>query len=121
MTTKKLSLVPPSDPSQPGPPRPLGKHGMALWRSVHAEYLLTDAGGTELLCGACQALDRAEACRAQIDKDGELLRWKGGVREHPLMKAELANRAFVSRSIARLGLDVEALRSGPGRPSGLSA
>jgi hypothetical protein len=55
-----------------GPPRPLGQHGMALWRSIQDEYEITDAAGVELLTLACQALDRAESCRKQIDEDGEL-------------------------------------------------
>jgi hypothetical protein len=105
-------------PPLPGPPRKLGVHGTALWKSVHSEYLISDAGGIELLALACQSLDRAESCREQIDKDGELLRLKGSCRSHPLLRDELQNRAFVSRCIARLGLDVEALRSGPGRPGG---
>jgi hypothetical protein len=83
---------------------------------VNAEYQLEDAGGVELLTGACQALDRAESCREQLDATGEIIKAKTGLREHPLLKHELAAIAFVSRSIARLGLDVEAVRAGPGRP-----
>jgi hypothetical protein len=52
----------------------------------------------------------------QIDKDGEILRAKGTVREHPLLKAEIACRAFVVRTLGRLGLDLEPVRAGPGRP-----
>jgi hypothetical protein len=37
------------------------------------------------------------------------------MREHPAMKHELANRAFVVRTLARLGLDVEAVKP-IGRP-----
>jgi hypothetical protein len=49
-----------------------------------------------------------------------LILTKSGAREHPLLKAELSNRAFVSRTLARLGLDVEAVRTvgRPGRPQG---
>ena len=119
---RKLQIVQTGTPPPlPGPPRKLGTHGLALWRSVHCEYLITDAGGIELLALACQALDRAEECKAAIDNDGAMIKTKDGVREHPLLKGELANRAFVSRCIARLGLDVEALRSGPGRPGGWQA
>lgn len=118
MTVRKLKLVP-STPPQPGaPPRPLGKHGMALWRSVTAEYAIEDAGGVELLCMACSALDRAEACREQIDRDGETIRTKTtGLKDHPVLKHELANRAFVVRTLGRLGLDVEAIKP-VGRPGG---
>ena len=36
----------------------------------------------------------------------------------PLLKHELAARAFVVRTLARLGLDLEPVRAGPGRPPG---
>ena len=104
------------DAETPPPPRKLGKFGTQLWQSVTRSYCIEDAGGIELLCGACQQLDRAESCRTIIDRDGELLKSKTGMREHPLLKAELASRAYVARCIQRLGLDVEALRAGPGRP-----
>jgi hypothetical protein len=97
------------------PPRPLGKAGARLWKTVVGEYDLADAGGIELLCLACQALDRAEACRAQIDRDGEMVKTKVGWKEHCLLKAELANRAYVSRAISRLGIDGEAAKP-VGRP-----
>lgn len=114
----KLKLVGGKPPSTPEPPRSLGKTGRRLWDSIHAEYAIVDAGGVELLLLACEALERAEQLREQIDKDGPVIRLKGGVlRDHPALKHELANRAFVTRAIARLGLDVEPLRDGPGRPT----
>jgi hypothetical protein len=101
-----------------GPPRPLGKHGMALWRSIMAEFQIDDAAGIELLTLACQALDRSEACRRRIDKDGEVSVVEGRpVREHPLLKSELANRSFVTKTIERLGLNSEAPKLN-GRPAG---
>lgn len=120
MTAKKLKLVTSTPPQHGTPPRPLGKHGLALWRSIHAEYGIEDAGGQEILLQACQALDRAEACREKIDREGETMRLKAGlVKDHPLLKHELANRAFVTRCIGRLGLDVEAIKP-VGRPAGYS-
>jgi hypothetical protein len=70
-----------------------------------------------LLTLACQSLDRAESCRAEIDRDGEIIRSKTGTKEHPLLKHELAARAFVARTLHRLGLDVEPVRP-IGRPAG---
>ncbi len=72
--------------------------------------------GLEMLGQACAALDRAEECRAIVDQEGILLTMKGGVRENPAAKLELANRAFVVRTLSRLGLDVEAIKA-VGRPS----
>jgi hypothetical protein len=99
------------------PPRKLGRHGMALWQRITNEYGVEDAGGVEMLAQGCAALDRAEACGAQIEKDGEMLRTKTGLKEHPLLKHELAARSFVVRTLQRLGLDVEAIKP-IGRPAG---
>jgi len=115
--TQKLHVVSSTSPAHE-PPRPLGEHGKALWDTVQAEYAVVDAGGIELLAQACAALDMAEACRREIDKDGPVLRLKGGaLKDHPALKHELANRAFLTRCIARLGLDVEAIKP-VGRPAG---
>ena len=62
------------------PPRPLGKHGMSLWCRITSAYNVADAGGVELLTLACQALDRAERLREQIDADGEIVRYRTGMR-----------------------------------------
>jgi hypothetical protein len=98
------------------PPRPLGRHGAALWDRVMRAYRIEDEGGIELLALACQSLDRAEALREAIDRDGEvILNSKGESRVHPGIKDELANRALVARLLERLGLNVEAVKS-PGRP-----
>jgi hypothetical protein len=80
-----------------------------------SEYDIADTGGREMLAQACQALDRAEACAEAIRHDGVVLRSKAGIKDHPAIKHELANRAFVVRTLARLGLDVEAVK-GVGRP-----
>jgi hypothetical protein len=89
---------------------------MSLWRDVTAAYEFGDRASYEALFQAACAAERAEACRKQIDQDGELIRTKAGVREHPLLKAEIAARAFVVRTLGRLGLDLEPVRPGPGRP-----
>jgi hypothetical protein len=97
------------------PPRKLGDHGRNLWDRIMSEYGITDSGGIEMLAQACAGLDRAEALRAQIDADGEVIRSRGAVREHPAIKLELAARAFVVRTLGRLGLNFEPLRT-VGRP-----
>jgi hypothetical protein len=104
----------------PKPPRKLGPHGSALRASVHSQYEIVDAGGLETLFLIAQEKDRVERCGAQIDKDGELIELPGGgTKEHPLLKRELAGRAFIVRGLQRLGLDVEALKPVGRPPSGL--
>jgi hypothetical protein len=111
----KLKVVDTSS-TLPEPPRHLGIHGHELWQKVQAEYVILDAGGVELLAQACAALDRSESLREQIDRDGEIVRTKTGLKDHPGLKHELANRAFITRAIGRLGLDVEPVRA-VGRPA----
>jgi hypothetical protein len=91
---------------------------MALWRSVMNDYDIADSGGLEMLTTACQQLDCAENLRAHIDRDGEIIPGKNGPRPHPGLKQELAARAFVVRTLERLGLDVQAIKpvGRPGRP-----
>src|SRR5688572_2664719 len=112
-----LKVVPSSPLTGSQPPRTLGEAGLSLWRAVTSEYGIEDAGGIEMLAQACAALDRAEACAQHIQRDGEVIRTKAGPQDHPSLKHELANRAFVVRTLGRLGLDVEVVKP-VGRPPG---
>jgi hypothetical protein len=103
----------------PKPPRSLGAPGANLWARIVEEYDVSDSGGRELLTLACQSLDRAESLREQIDRDGEIIRLKGGLRDHPGLRHELANRAFISKALAKLGVNVEVPVRSPGRPGGM--
>jgi hypothetical protein len=115
--TKKSPLRLVTEPaSMPLPPRSLSKHGAALWQSIHAEYRIEDSGGFEMLAQACQALDRAEECAGIVARDGAIIDTERGPREHPLLKMELANRAFCVRTLQKLGLNFEPVRAGPGKP-----
>jgi hypothetical protein len=107
-----------STPKGPAPPRSLDKPGLSLWNSIQTEYDISDSGGAEMLLQACGALDRAEALRAEIDKDGEIIRTRSGIKVHPGVKDELACRAFVVRTLQRLGLNFEAIKPAVGRPPG---
>jgi hypothetical protein len=118
MGKESLALVRDAAETALDPPRSLGKPGRSLWDRIMREYAIRDAGGIELLLLACEATDRAASLRDQIDRDGELIPTRSGLKEHPGLKAELANRAFVSRTLKRLGLDVEPVRPGVGRPGG---
>jgi hypothetical protein len=110
-----LSLVSDRPSIGPKPPRPLGEHGLSLWNRVQSEYGIRDVGGIEMLAAACAAIERAERLRAVIDEEGEVIVVRGIPREHPALKHELAARAFVVRTLARLGLNFEAVKP-VGRP-----
>ena len=102
----------------PTPPRPLSVHGQRLWQAIQLEFDIVDTASCELLCLACQALDRAESLRETIDRDGDVLQTESGPRPHPALKDELNNRVYVRQTLRVLGLIYEPTRSGPGRPSG---
>jgi hypothetical protein len=117
-TKPSLRLVRPTGATDDAPPRTLGQHGTSLWNRITTEYEITDAGGRELLTLACQQLDRAEALKAQIDAEGEIVQTRNGPKDHPALRHELGARAFVVKTLLRLGLNVEPLRPVPGRPAG---
>jgi hypothetical protein len=71
-----------------------------------------------MLTQICIALDRANEFAAVIERDGAVFRTKGSVRDHPLIRHEVALRSFVVRSLGRLNLDVIPARTEAGRPSG---
>lgn len=104
------------DPTEP--PRNLGQHGLNLWRTIMTEYEIDDSGGREMLAQACVALDRAEECAADVDRDGVTVRTKHGPKDHPALRHELANRAFIVRTLSKIGLTVEAVRPIGRPPSG---
>jgi hypothetical protein len=81
-----------------------------------AEYQIADSGGCEMLRQICEAADRVAEFSRVIERDGAMIRGKLGPRDHPLLKHELSARAFIIRSLHRLGLDVEPVRA-VGRPS----
>jgi P27 family predicted phage terminase small subunit len=101
------------------PPRDLGEPGRALWDRIQREYDVSDVCGIELLSQACTALSEAEALREEINRDGPVLRTRHGlIKDHPALKHELAARAFVVRTLTKLGLNFEPLRNAAGRPPG---
>jgi hypothetical protein len=100
----------------PPPPATLGEAGQDLWRRVMFEYRIDDVGGRELLYQAAGACDRLSDLKRCIDEDGATIRGRGGVvRAHPALRDELATRAFICRTLARLGLDFETVKP-VGRP-----
>jgi hypothetical protein len=98
------------------PPRKLGRHGGDLWQSITSEYDITDSASVEMLCLACQSLDRAESLRELIDRDGEIIKTKHGPKEHPALRHEIAARSFVVRTLTKLGLSYEPVKA-VGRPN----
>jgi hypothetical protein len=97
------------------PPRKLGERGLSLWNAVQSEYRIDDAGGIELLAQACAASDRVEALAERINADGEVVQTRSGPKAHPALRDELAGRAFICRTLERLGVTLETVKP-IGRP-----
>jgi hypothetical protein len=99
------------------PPRSLQKHGLNLWHAVMNAYRIDDVGGRELLALACAQLDRVEALSELISADGEVYRdGENPPRAHPALRDELNGRAFIARTLERLGVTSIEPDSPPGRP-----
>jgi hypothetical protein len=113
----ELTVV--SGPTSSGtePPPTLHEPGANLWRSVMREYAIRDSGGLAILEQACASVDRATECAAIIAEQGAVISTKHGLKDHPLLRHELAARALVGRLLARLNLDMEPVKS-VGRPGG---
>jgi hypothetical protein len=107
-----------SKPNPLAPPASLGKAGAELWLSINRDYVIEDSGGHEMLLRICEAADSLTSYDEQIERDGPTIRTGSGLREHPLLKHQLATRSFIVRSLHRLNLDVIPPRNEIGRPSG---
>ena len=110
-----LTVIDPASTGIP-PPRKFGQHGMSLWNSVQTAYRIDDVGGIALLAECCAARDRVEALAEAITRDGEVIQTRAGPKAHPALRDELAGRAFIVRTLERLGLNVETIKP-VGRPS----
>jgi hypothetical protein len=97
------------------PPRKLGKAGFSRCSSVQSEIRIDDIGGVELLMQICLAADRVAELAAQIDRDGVALVTRSGIRAHPCLREELSTRAFIVRTLGKLGLTDEVIKP-MGRP-----
>jgi hypothetical protein len=109
-----------ADPG-PQPPGPLGQPERALWQSIQGEYNVVDSGGIEMLYQLCSARDRLAQLADEIAADGPVVRNRSGPRSHPSLKEDIALRAFICRTLARLGLDVEPVRPTSGRPGTITS
>jgi hypothetical protein len=104
--------------SRQEPPRPLNAEGRKVWSRFSASYDFADVAGSELLCQICEAVDLLTVLSASIEENGALIHTRaGGLKCNPAIREVTGLRAFITRSIHRLGLNNEAI--GPmGRPPG---
>ena len=107
-----------SKPNPLAPPASLGKAGAELWLALDRDYIIEDSAGRQMLLRICETADTLASYDEQIERDGPTIRTASGLREHPLLKHQLAARSFIVRSLHRLNLDVIPPRGEIGRPNG---
>ena len=99
-------------------PKHLSKEAKEIFNGLAADYSIDDIAGLRILRVACEAFDRAQACRNTIDRDGLTVLDKfGQVKPHPLLSTERDNRAAFLAGLKALNLDLEPVK-GIGRPPG---
>jgi len=113
-----LTIVDPSNPNPLAPPPTLAETGRELWNSLHRDFVIEDSSGLQMLFQVCSAADQAAEYSATIARDGATIRGSSGLRDHPLIKHELAARAFVVRALHKMGFDIVTPRAEAGRPTG---
>ncbi|MET4478830.1 hypothetical protein [Bradyrhizobium sp. F1.13.3] len=118
MASNLTVIDPASKPNPLAPPASLNEAGRKLWEAIHRDYVIEDSGGHQMLLRICEAADSLATYDQQIGRDGPTIRTAAGLKEHPLLKHQLATRSFIVRSLLRLNLDVVAPRTELGRPSG---
>ena len=106
----------------------------SIYCGIGGEFGIDDVAGLRILRCACEAFDRAQACRREIEKDGMVLddddggqktgalfdagKKAGKRKPHPLLPIERDSRAAFLAGMKALNLDLEPLRDRPGRPPG---
>ena len=93
------------------PPKTVGPSGRELWQTLTNEFELDDGASQALLLQVCLCADRLAEISQRISREGLVIDSKGGPRDHPLLKSEIACRSFIIRGLQGLGLE-------PARPVG---
>jgi P27 family predicted phage terminase small subunit len=104
--------------SLPPPPAHLSIEAKAWWRKIVEQWDLDDPA-LLILEGALEAFDRMRQAQAIIAEQGVTTkdRFKQ-VKQHPATLVERDAKAALLRGIKALGLDLEPINPGPGRPLG---
>ena len=100
-------------------PSHLGPDGRTLWRSIVADYAISDAAGLTLVTTVCECLDRMRQAQVLIEEHGAcIVSDDGTLRSNPAAKVELDSRNGMLAAMRQLNLDLEPQRDHPGRPVG---
>ena len=107
--------------SIPKPPKGLSRDAKAWWRRIVGAWELDDAA-LLLLEGALESFDRMREAQAILKAEGLVVKDRfGQQKQHPATLVERDAKSSLLRGIKALGLDLEPLNPGPGRPPGRQA
>jgi len=97
----------PSLTDSPPSPSHLSPSAAEWWRTTVEAYVLHEHH-LRLLQLACEAWDRAQEARAQLEDEGlTVTGTEGGIRPHPCVAIERDARLAVARLVRELDLDAE--------------
>jgi P27 family predicted phage terminase small subunit len=103
----------------PQPPPHLSESSRQWWRTTVETYVLHEHH-LRLLQLACEAWDRGQAARAQLDQEGLTVAGRADtVVAHPAVAIERDSRLAVARLVRELDLDTEPPVSGRNGPPSL--
>lgn len=116
-STKNVKSEKKEQEGQKRAPR-LSSEATTFRRCVLRDFAL-DESGQLLLRQACEALDRVREAQRLLSRDGVVVydRWKQA-KPHPAVQVEATARFQLLRCLKQLGIDLEPLEPGPGRPPG---
>jgi phage terminase small subunit len=90
----------------PPPPPHLSPSTQQWWRTVLDRYILEEHH-LRLLQLACEAWDRGQRAREQLEEEGLTVSGRAGVKPHPCIAIERDARLAVARLVRELDLDTE--------------
>ena len=112
-----LQVVTPFSANLPPPPKALTPESQKFWTEVTTAYDLDEAG-LQILRLSCEALDTARSARQIVQKEGLVIRLRGGGQKaHPAVGIERDARLSAIRALRELALDIEPADVRPPRGS----
>ncbi len=102
----------------PKAPDHLSPPAAAWWDRIVSGWDL-DPAALLVLTAALESFDRMTEAQEVIRRDGSVIEDRFGIpKQHPATYIERDSRSSMLRAIKQLGLDLEPLQAGPGRPPG---
>src|ERR1019366_2189247 len=103
---------------RPAPPKGLSREASSIWRRIVDDYEL-DSAGLLILRNAMESLDPLRQAEAAVAAEGLTVKDRfGQSKQNPNLLTLRDAKASLLSHLKQLGLDLEPLHTGPGRPSG---